>query len=437
MKKNLFMIALGFTGAMIANFMFYSLVVMAEADNNPATDNLDRYLPYDGYLELDGEAVSADDMLMRFTIYDDNDNSLWTENQPVNIYNGKFSAELGQTTGITNTVFDAENIFIGIEIQSNNQWIALSGRQQITPVPFAMWAGQGSDFIAAGSFFAGKTSGGSYPDWLDESYTHGLKVFAGSDNAFFGLRNRSDNGDANSYDTVIYYGDDTSDSLIFTNEDNGDLMTLDGSGNLAITGSVSAAASQINATAIIPSYQDWNSLGTGDGGAAIYNDNSNYEKLMIVGNTSAGGDRIIGMWDDVFIDNNLTVGDNLTVTGVEIDGDDNDGSIAALKIEAGDQTMLLDGNEIDSNGSLHFQNNSEDDTIVHGSLQVSKCRICYNYADSNQHEDTKKHVCVKMEHNNRSGVFYFRGDVGSDDTFELVFLCDDGGNTVSDGWVGH
>ena len=42
---------------------------------------------------------------------------------------------------------------------------------------------------------------------------------------------------------------------------------------------------------LLPNYAGWAAYGTGDGGAAIYNDNGGYQKLMIVGNNSAGGVR--------------------------------------------------------------------------------------------------------------------------------------------------
>ena len=58
----------------------------------------------------------------------------------------------------------------------------------------------------------------------------------------------------------------------------------------------------------VPSYAAWNAYGVGDGGAAIYNDNGTYKKLMVVGNSSAGGSREVGIWD------NLTVTGKVTAT---------------------------------------------------------------------------------------------------------------------------
>lgn len=50
---------------------------------------------------------------------------------------------------------------------------------------------------------------------------------------------------------------------------------------------------------LTPNYQSWNAFGTGDGGAAIYNDNGGFKQLMVVGNNSAGGVRQVGVWDQL------------------------------------------------------------------------------------------------------------------------------------------
>ena len=52
---------------------------------------------------------------------------------------------------------------------------------------------------------------------------------------------------------------------------------------------------------LTPNYQNWAAYGTGDGGAAIYNDNGGFHRLMIVGNNSSGGNRRVGIWDDLHV----------------------------------------------------------------------------------------------------------------------------------------
>jgi hypothetical protein len=47
-----------------------------------------------------------------------------------------------------------------------------------------------------------------------------------------------------------------------------------------------------------------------------------------------------------------------------IDGSENNGTAAALKVKSHTQTMLIDGNEIDSNDSLYLNNNSSNGVVV-------------------------------------------------------------------------
>lgn len=65
---------------------------------------------------------------------------------------------------------------------------------------------------------------------------------------------------------------------------------------------------------IIPSYAAWSAaaVGTANGGAAIVNDNTSYQALMVVGNTSAGGVHKLNLYDDVQIERNAVVKGALT-----------------------------------------------------------------------------------------------------------------------------
>ena len=49
---------------------------------------------------------------------------------------------------------------------------------------------------------------------------------------------------------------------------------------------------------------------------------------------------------------------------LEVSGEDNDGSIATLRIISGSQHMLLDGNEIDSGSDLHLQHNTSNNIVL-------------------------------------------------------------------------
>jgi hypothetical protein len=67
--------------------------------------------------------------------------------------------------------------------------------------------------------------------------------------------------------------------------------------------------------AVLPRAQAWGSLGMGDSEAAIYNDHGTYKKLMVVGNSSAGNGRQVGVWDDLSVARNLAVGGAVNITG--------------------------------------------------------------------------------------------------------------------------
>lgn len=59
-------------------------------------------------------------------------------------------------------------------------------------------------------------------------------------------------------------------------------------------------------------YQNYTGGGAA-GGAEISNDNGAYQALMILGNNSAGGNRIVKMWDDVIVNGALTTAGNVLI----------------------------------------------------------------------------------------------------------------------------
>ncbi len=82
-------------------------------------------------------------------------------------------------------------------------------------------------------------------------------------------------------------------------------------GTLQVDGGATVGGA-LTTRAILPRYQAWGSQGTGDGGAGIYNDDGTFDRLMLVGNTAAGGStRRVGIWDDLFVSNDLDVGGRL------------------------------------------------------------------------------------------------------------------------------
>jgi hypothetical protein len=55
---------------------------------------------------------------------------------------------------------------------------------------------------------------------------------------------------------------------------------------------------------------------------------------------------------------NVGIGTSSPLARLHLSGVDNDGTAATLRVSTGGQTMLLDGNEMDSNGIFYLQNNS-------------------------------------------------------------------------------
>lgn len=68
----------------------------------------------------------------------------------------------------------------------------------------------------------------------------------------------------------------------------------------------------LNALTFSPSYSAWATYPTGAGGAAIVNDQGSYNALMVVGNSAAGGARIVKVFDD------LVVGGRVVSSGYQV-----------------------------------------------------------------------------------------------------------------------
>ena len=244
-------------------------VAISFADNNFATSTVtsgDLVIPYDGYLMLDSGPVNGI-VTLKFDFYHSSVGgaSVWTETQDVDFYDGKFSVALGEVSNVTNTILDAEKVWLGITVveqdaMGNDVLIELSGRQAIEPSPYAAWTANSANLNVAGN--AGIAGGATVGQSL--AVTGNVSAGAG----------------------------------------------VSATGNVLATDSV--IAPRLNG-ALKPSYQTWSGGSTGDGGAGIVNDNGTYKALMVVGNNSEGGDRRVELYDDVSVNSDLRVNSNLTV----------------------------------------------------------------------------------------------------------------------------
>lgn len=132
--------------ALAAGGLAVGISVTSHADGDPATDGVPRVIPYQGVLELDGAPYNGDVEII-FTLHPASSGAatLWTETQSVSVYNGTFSVSLGTVAPIAATLLAADSLWIGLNVDG----VAMANRQRITPVPYALWSAQSSDFTVA------------------------------------------------------------------------------------------------------------------------------------------------------------------------------------------------------------------------------------------------------------------------------------------------
>jgi hypothetical protein len=253
--------------------------VVVLADNNPATDQVKRMVGYQGWLDRDGVPVSGPvDLVLGLYADDTSPSPIYRQCFSTTASAGRFHVVLGPqgVTGgdgvgcagtpvsLATVIADANDLHVGVSVSDRQAGlVALRGRQRILPVPYTFWATEAADFRV----------------------NQDLTV----------VRNAAVSGTL------------TAGALALN-------------GNLGVTGNVQATGSVSGRTlggTYTPPYDVWGaSPAVGAGGAAIYNEGTNYKALMIVGNDSAGAGlgRKIGMWDDVSVARNLDVAATTTTT---------------------------------------------------------------------------------------------------------------------------
>ena len=365
----------------------------ALADGDYATQTVvgpELLLPYDGVLMVDGEGFTgARDI--KFELYLDQtatSTSVWSETLSVQVYRGNFSVVLGTDTSLTDTLLDAEQLYVGMTIIEKDDagtiLNALTGRQAIEAAPYAAWAAKASDFnvtgsltVGAGAFITGAESdgvsaalkvvtssdttksllldgdtiesvGGELGLQLQSRNTvtlsntfevGGTDLLLGTDNT----SNRGDGGRALSHlsgDTLyVNYANDFSGGTHIDSD-----LTLDG--------------------IFKPSYVTWDGSNVGSGGAAIANENNTHKALMFVGNNISSSTRRIEMYD------NVTVDDNLTLTNGTLDA------------------ATLTATTLSASGTINRPTSCPGSPVADLHSSVSQQRICmYARASSQRYED--------------------------------------------------
>ena len=123
-----------------------------------------RTLPYQGTLEQNG-AVANGEYLMRFGLFvtppdataaqcvANDDCTLWSEEQLVDVTNGRFSVELGDTVAITDQILTNNTLHLGIAVKpaaDPGPFTLLDGVQEIVPQPWAARAARANAFRVTG-----------------------------------------------------------------------------------------------------------------------------------------------------------------------------------------------------------------------------------------------------------------------------------------------
>ncbi len=148
---------LGLGCAVLGALSFSDPVAFADGDR-ATSDVLSNglILPYDARLQIDSEGANGN-LRMRFELFEapSGGTAQWTEEQAVSLYDGNLSVGLGAVTPLTQTLLDAQKLWLGITVleddgQGGIVELALSGRQAIAPAPFSMWSAHAADLAVAG-----------------------------------------------------------------------------------------------------------------------------------------------------------------------------------------------------------------------------------------------------------------------------------------------
>jgi len=119
---------------------------------------------------------------MTFKLYDaaSGGNQLWTESQSVNVSDGLFQVALGSTNPLTQDIFDAAQVWLGITIGANPE---LSPRERIAAVPYALQAEiaqtalatSGAEWVFAGTLADLVAGSGALLSYPSATYEYGLQ----------------------------------------------------------------------------------------------------------------------------------------------------------------------------------------------------------------------------------------------------------------------
>lgn len=138
---------------LVANLAAEFVPRPAQADGNAQTNGVPGRIPYTGRLELDGVPYNGE-VEIRFSLFDGPGDTAadWSGDYSISVFNGTFSVLLGDdSSALANLINNADAFELGMTLLSVGGVdletpVALAGRQQLLPVPYAMHSNEAADF---------------------------------------------------------------------------------------------------------------------------------------------------------------------------------------------------------------------------------------------------------------------------------------------------
>ena len=370
-RQTLTLFAGTFAGAFTAvAILFAASSVMARGsgpDESYATDG--RVFPYRGYLELDGAAIN-ETVTFDVTLRTPAGSTYTEEHVDVPVYGGEFQILVGGGTSRSQAtlpfwVFQRDGVTIELAVNDT----PMSNPQEIQPVPYAYWAAEGQDFFVEGTLGVGvdatdatiTTANSTGTGAFDLESDYSLLLYTGpTPQQSYGLGIQAATLGFNSRRDYDFYVGDTAGARDASRA----AFDIDG------------YSARIGGSDLVLGINDGRSVGSRALQRALVHYTSDSLVMNFGGDFEGGVDiqsstRIGGA---ATVDGTATINGNTTITG-----SDNNGTVSALAVVAGSQTLRLDGNEIDSmggDGILYINNNSAGDIYLQNNSRVDGTLRC-------------------------------------------------------------
>lgn len=245
-------------------------------------------IPYSGVLHKDGGPVSGT-VDMTFRVYnapatvegDPPGSACYTTATPVQVSAGAFSVVVGP---VSESCVRNLDVYLMVSVDDGTGLVALPGSQRVFPAVAASSTGSG-DFDVGGVIEFGSRVRQMVNLWGNQ----------------FGIGVQGSTLYQRSSANFAWYKGGAHNDAAFSPGGGTSLMTLDTYGNLNVAGSLVTG----NGIRLENNWSDTDGA-TRASKSAIANDTAGYKALMLVGN-SAGGTRQVNLYDDVYVNGDITV----------------------------------------------------------------------------------------------------------------------------------